>query len=852
MDREGITSTADMDAIKAYIVNSTPIPVSVENAEIFDRLGESYSPGGLSNKGFSFGKPTIHQNISLSSFAALNTLEDIIPNGFILLHEDLADLLEAMQGSGGKSGGSSWFSNFSATTAGAAAGGFVSGLFNGFSDNTNEHFESIIDDLNSDLTADDFRDNAEITAIQKDAFTRYLKAYYNEQIYALQGEAIGTGVGKGVGSALSETVTETLTGIFIDGPKKIWEKLTGKEDYYDNLSGSLGELVKVLDQEFTIDTLKADEDVMDEILAIQKESVVSYLKAYYNGQIIDLYSEAAGDAVGNVVGGAVSGLFGGLIEGTLGKVVEIFSDKKNEKTATSLGEIAEELTASIDVEKFKTDDEILEIQDDSVKAYLKAYYNAQILELAADSVGDSVNSVVEGAVSGYWGGLIEGTLGKVVEIFTGKRNEETATGLAKIAEELTEEIDVEKFKDDEEVLAIQDESVKAYLKAYYNAQIMELASDSVGESIGNVVGGAVGGAVGGFFSGLIQGTFGTFIDLFRGSDGKTNEKEATKLWEIAEEITDNIKASDYINDSEILELQKKSIVEYLKLYYEQINEQFSTQNRADLIEEGWSSKITAGMKGIWNGVIGFFTGGSDSDALSPEQQEFVDKINEVITELNRDFSIAEAKSDDGVKQVQLDFVKNFLQTYYEGLAEMIATQTDYELYSSGNLNAMTTSVMNASTTFIGRVGSVISGSVSDSSKWLEDSAVQKIRSDAMKTMLKDILAIENKAVKDKYKSKIDKNTIDSYFSGFSASYVAKAAETLNQVDLNAAASSEMSADSNNLRIISNNVAIINNRVARAVDLLTSIDEKTLGNVIIDNSSTNTAVTGTEDGRLAEA
>ena len=70
MDKNGVSliGNDDMDGIRVWVTNNTPIPVSI--------TGDASTTSK---------KIKIFPNIEASAFTAFTTLEEIIPNGFMLI-----------------------------------------------------------------------------------------------------------------------------------------------------------------------------------------------------------------------------------------------------------------------------------------------------------------------------------------------------------------------------------------------------------------------------------------------------------------------------------------------------------------------------------------------------------------------------------------------------------------------------------------------------------------------------------------------------------------------------------------------------------------------------------------------
>lgn len=569
MDKNGVSliGNEDMDGIKVWVANNTPIPVSIEG-------GGASGGSSLPSK-----KPKIMPGIDGGSFSTLTTLEDIIPNGFMLLHNDLMSLIKALGGEG-EGGSGTGFSITSAAGVGAALGagvvGVVKGLFSGFGDESQRHLEEIAEKLNLGLTVEDFEDDPDIRAIQVDSFKTYLKAYYNEQIAAMSGQAVGSFVSSAAVSAITGVVGGLLEVV---GLKEV-----------DKLESMATEL----DKDFTIEDIKSDDILMGEILDVQKDMFVSYLKTYYAAQI----SEMAGETAGNLVGGALKGIVRGLVEGTIGTLVNIFTGKKEELDSLAL--IAEQLTAQIDVDAMAREQAVKDEQKKSVVQYLKLYYQAQINEMTADTVGSTISNTLSETIKG----LFTGILGGVFSIFGGNdKKDEQASNLSAVVTAIDETLNASDYLDDPDVKDAQKNAVLKYLTVYYNAQIAELAAEGIGSTVGAAIEGFVDSV-----SDIISGVFGL----------RDKESEKSHLQEVVDGITENIRASDYTSDESVLSLQKSTVLEYLRIYYNSQIEELQESS-----DKGWFADMLTGMG---EAIGGFFT----SLFGKEEQSPFMAAVSEIM------------------------------------------------------------------------------------------------------------------------------------------------------------------------------------------------------------------------------
>lgn len=601
MDKNGVSliGNEDMDNIKVWVSNTTPIPVT------FSDTGSKESKK----------KSRILPGINASTFASLTTLEDIIPNGFMLLHNDLTALLEKL-GAGGKGEA---LSTASATGVGAALGagaaGLVKGLFSGFGDDSQKHLEEIAEKLNMGLTVEDFEDDPDIRAIQIDSFKSYLKTYYAEQIAAMAGQAAGSFVSEAVVSAITGVVGGLLeaVGLKDEGP-----------------ASKLESIATDLDASFTTETITSDETAMSQVRQIQKDSMVTYLKTYYAAQI----SGMAGETVGNAFGGLAKG----LIEGTIGTLFNIFTDRDDE--ATSLAKIAETLTSMINTTELAKEKEVQDVQRNSIIQYLKLYYQSQINEMAGDTIASTLHETIKG--------VLVGVLGGVFSIFSGGKKDEQANSLATIVSTLDSNLSATDYTNDDDVKKAHRDAVVNYLKIYYAAQISELAAEGVGKTVGAALEGFVDSV-----SNIISGIFG----------GRDQEEEKTHLQTIVDDITRNIKAEDYTSDETVLRLQRNTVLEYLRVYY---NAQLSELKASS--DKGWFGNL---LENAGESIGGFFSGLLGKDKQSP----FLDAVNSIISiDPNQYRDLPEIKAEIGSHLV--DAIKIVLDEQNTAIADWFSGDVD--------------------------------------------------------------------------------------------------------------------------------------------------------------------------------
>lgn len=447
-----------IDGINVYVTNSTAIPVEDENLKTFlQNQGLNISSGQASGS----SSINVKMDPKPSDFTSMKSLNEIVPNGFILIHNDIEALKKAM-GSGGSSAASSLLSSLTSGGIGGLVGGAVAGLaqglFTGFiGDKTTDHMASIIDELNMDLTADDFRDDPEVEAAQHDAFIQYLKVYYLEQTAAMGGKAAGSFVSE----ALSTAITGTIG--------KLASAISGKED--QKSPGKLADIANKIDEGLTYEKVISDEGTLAEIEEVQKKAVIQYLKLYYAAQESEMAGKTVGNFVGSTIGSAIEGIFSGLIGGVFGSFAKLLGNdtEYQEAQAGTLESVAQKLTSNIDIDELSKDEEILDIQKESVKDYLEVFYDSMTSELRSESVGNQIGETLSSTITSFFGGLFEG----VASLF-GKKDEPDPNSfqgkMQTIITNLITSINTSELSEDEGLIDIQKTAVEDYVSTYFQLQ----------------------------------------------------------------------------------------------------------------------------------------------------------------------------------------------------------------------------------------------------------------------------------------------------------------------------------------------------------------------------------------------
>ena len=446
-----------IDGINVYVTNSTAIPVEDENLKTFlQNQGLNISSGQASGS----SSINVKMDPSPSDFTSMKSLNEIVPNGFILIHNDIEALKKVTESGRGSSSGlfGSLTSGGIGGLVGGAVAGLAQGLFTGFiGDKTTDHMTSIIDELNMDLTADDFRDDPEVEAAQHDAFIQYLKVYYLEQSASMAGKAVGSFVSEAISTAITETIGKLATAV------------SGKED--QKSPDKLADIANKIDESLTYEKVISDEGTLAEIEEVQKKAVIQYLKLYYAAQESEMAGETVGNFVGSAIGSTVEGIFSGLIGGVFGSFAKLLGKdtEYQEAQAGTLESIAQKLTSNIDVDELSKDDEILGIQKTSVKDYLKVFYDSMTSELRSESVGNQIGETLSSTITSFFGGLFEG----VASLF-GKKDEPDPNSfqgkMQTIITNLITSINTSELSENESLIDIQKTAVEDYVSTYFQLQ----------------------------------------------------------------------------------------------------------------------------------------------------------------------------------------------------------------------------------------------------------------------------------------------------------------------------------------------------------------------------------------------
>ena len=517
MPENGVTApTKDMQGIEVYVKGSIPLDLSDKSLADIQRISDnallidSELSGALFGIGDKGKAPSVTGNVDELKKGGLVS---VIPNGFLMLHNDLMALSspKAEGGESESSGGKlSFLSDFVkgfAGAAGVAAGAAAAlALFNSGT-GTSESLGGVIADLDADLSADDYKDDPEVAAVKREAVLGYLKMYYTSQTASLAGDAVG--------NALSSAVTSFVTGVAGD----LFNALLGKED--SPSATSLEAIATTLDSSVSMSELGLEEggEYRELVVAEKRKATAAYLATYYIGQIANL---AATDAASTF-----SDVAGELVGGTIRKIFDKLNGK--EENASSLESFVSTLDSSMGMEELgiaeggEHRETVLKEKRLATVAYLATYYTGQVASLASDSIASTA--------SGFAAELVGGTLRKIFDKIRGK--EENASSLESFVSILDTSMGMDELglseggSHREIVLAEKRKATAAYLSTYYNSQISGLSSESAASAIGD------------FALELVTGTIGKIF-----GKRKSKEDDATSLEALATALDTSMTMED--------------------------------------------------------------------------------------------------------------------------------------------------------------------------------------------------------------------------------------------------------------------------------------------------------------------
>lgn len=644
MPENGVTTpTRDMQGIEVYVKNSIPLDLSDNVLDRIDSIGvntllvDSELEGALFGTGAKGKAPSVTGNIDDLKKGGLVS---VIPNGFLLLHNDLQKLSET-EVSGEKSDSSSsklsFLSDFVkgfAGAAGVAAGAAAAmALFNSGA-GTSESLREVISEIDSDLNADDYKDDPEVASVKREAVLGYLKMYYTSQTASLAGETVGSAVS----SAVTTFAKNTLTSLF--------NLLTGAED--SPAATSLESIANTLDSSMDIEELGLGEggEYRESVVSEKRKATAAYLAAYYVGQVANLVATDAASTFSDVAGE--------LVSGTLRKIYEKLTGK--EENTTSLESFASTLDKSMTMEELGLaeggDHREVVVKEKRVAtaAYLATYYASQIANLAATTTASTMSDTASE--------LVGSTLRKIYEKLTGK--EENVASLESFASTLDSSLTMEELGLSEggayreEVVEEKRKATKSYLAAFYASQVGNLYANKAVDTASDVV------------AGLVTGIFTKLFSRKANRDDSVSSLE-TFVTELDTSMTMEdlglAKGGAYRED--VAEEKRKAVSAYLKSYY-------ADQATAAIESLGSTDGIVTGL--ITKTLDSLFGKAKDSDTAS----SLIGLVNQLDTDMSADELGLEkgGKNRSSITDVQAEAVISYLKAYYTSQVDSLLDNFD--------------------------------------------------------------------------------------------------------------------------------------------------------------------------------
>ena len=384
-------------------------------------------------------------------------LNFLIPTGFLILHNDLADILKVLKKSGSGGGGVASTVTAVATSISAAT--------------------DILNVLKSPAGLGDILNNEEINELlAKDpsvyqirlAGTKgYLRSYYSDLIAQL--------------GYTYDFQTDTLTAEGSVG-SFVQDVMSGMASFFGSAVGSVIN---------SLNNSKAQEEIdsLSEVKEIRKNGYMAYLKAYYAdllepfGYTMDFTT--GGITKGTTVSSAIQNVFQGIGAG-LGSVLDNMTSSVNNSVQNII---------------IESDEDVKAIRKNGYIAYLKAYY-ADLLQ----PFGYDMNFVT-GEITKS-GNITSG----IQDVFQG-----IGAGLGAAINELSDSLNnsVQNviMESDEDVKNVRKTGYMAYLKAYYNDLLQQFGYEvdfntgraykrdsavsifsDAGQALGNFIGGILDGS----------------------------------------------------------------------------------------------------------------------------------------------------------------------------------------------------------------------------------------------------------------------------------------------------------------------------------------------------------------------
>ena len=540
--------------------------------------------------------------------------------------------------------------------------------------------------------------------------------------------AVTSGVGAG---ALGSLAAGATAGI-----------ITGLADAFSNdpTDDHFNSIISELNLQLTADDFAGD----PEIRAYQDKGFKDYLQAYYREKSNALIAGVAGDVVASAIAGIGEGL------------KRLFGKDPGEET-NKLKEIADELTASMDISWFLNDPEILDIQKNNFKAYLRTYYITQTTDLALNGAAS--------AVSGAVGTAINSLLSNMFGI---KR---PIGPLEALVNDLFHKMDREALLNDPEIQRVNTESLAAYLDQYYKLQLFEMQADGYTDALFGTLGSLPGKLVKGFFQG------------FFGKEESPATSAMNDLVEyISAELPLRISKEDLLNNETITSTYVNSVSKYLSVYYDLQGESLQG-DRVKNFANDLGESIGSYAKGIFTGLFG-----RKKEASEEENSKFVQTILDIDTALSSTYTasnLLEGETGNTLKEGYVANINTVLGKYYDMIFASAQTSMSSLLWNFSLDPEQTSQLKQGSTKLISTVASLASeGFEIDASKIqsTKENAVKSTLTEYFAAAKEELLGSKGKLQKDFTWSQLDKinqaftDMIAGSISGSNVSYKSNAVD----------------------------------------------------------------------------
>lgn len=555
----------DLKEIAVFVTNTdaNPVKVSFASDQGADSIWKRALSGTSGNKKDSKdpntgGDRKIKKiDVAPTDLLRADSLNDVIPLGFLMIHSDLEKLSKGTGGTGSDA------SSFTAAGLLAALVGAVSGSFK-----MDPAMAALVQDPAIQAR---LKEDPEVYEIIKTSTVTYISAFYanvlkqfgvmelpkggHDPISILSGTlgALTGGVGSAVGAALGGIATQVEAAIGMTG-----------------------------------DTIKQGSEIAKEdpdLKEIHKQGMKTYLSAYYasilqqfgistmpvvTGNLASDVLNGALNVVGSVLGGAgtaVGAAFGGI--------------------ATQVAGAASSVGAVIDAQKeIWEEEDIKEIHRVGTKQYLSAYYASILKQFGIatlpESTGNKALDVINGVLSVV--GAAGGALGQVLG--AGSAAAEAPTKQVEAMAESIKAAQVELNKRDD-VMEIHLEGTKAYLSAFYAYVLSQMGISDLDEGID--------------FKNKPLASLSTFLSGITKSFGAASgnayaSKESLKI--MTDALRNLVGGDDLKSDTEIDSIRRIYTRQILSAYYanvlhdmgyDEVNDSEDTSFLGAL--KGWITKV---------------------------------------------------------------------------------------------------------------------------------------------------------------------------------------------------------------------------------------------------------------------